>query len=205
MGVQAYIYLDEAHSIGACGRTGRGVCEHWGVDPKDIDIMMGTFTKSFGAMGGYIAADSVRALVAPAPRRRGASPLLPPSPPSRRQALVSYLRQNSTGSVYANSMSPLVCQQVLQAFHVLTTPTGAPARRPAGDWKRASPRCPRAAGLAKIQRLKENANYFRHRLIDMGLDVLGDDGSPVVPVMIYSPGKVAAFSRMALDRRVRAA
>lgn len=53
--------MDEAHSIGACGRTGRGVCEHWGVDPKDIDIMMGTFTKSFGAMGGYIAADAVRA------------------------------------------------------------------------------------------------------------------------------------------------
>ena len=36
-----YLYLDEAHSIGALGRTGRGVCEHWGVDPMDVDIMMG--------------------------------------------------------------------------------------------------------------------------------------------------------------------
>ena len=54
---QAYVYLDEAHSIGALGATGRGLCEYEGVDPADIDIMMGTFTKSFGSCGGYIAAD----------------------------------------------------------------------------------------------------------------------------------------------------
>ena len=37
----AYVWLDEAHSIGAVGPSGRGVCEELGVDPKDIDIMMG--------------------------------------------------------------------------------------------------------------------------------------------------------------------
>ena len=58
--LQAYLYLDEAHSIGAIGATGRGVTEYWGVDPSDVDIMMGTFTKSFGACGGYIAATHVR-------------------------------------------------------------------------------------------------------------------------------------------------
>ena len=52
---KCYLYLDEAHSIGAVGDTGRGVCEYAGVDTTDIDIMMGTFTKSFGAIGGYIA------------------------------------------------------------------------------------------------------------------------------------------------------
>lgn len=57
---KAYLYLDEAHSIGALGKTGRGVVEHWGCDVRDVDIMMGTFTKSFGAAGGYIAADKVR-------------------------------------------------------------------------------------------------------------------------------------------------
>jgi serine palmitoyltransferase len=56
---QAYTYLDEAHSIGAVGKTGRGVCELLGVDPADVDIMMGTFTKSFGSCGGYIAASNV--------------------------------------------------------------------------------------------------------------------------------------------------
>ena len=56
---QAYVYLDEAHSIGAIGKTGRGVCELLGVDTADVDIMMGTFTKSFGSCGGYIAGSKV--------------------------------------------------------------------------------------------------------------------------------------------------
>lgn len=56
---KAYVYLDEAHSIGALGRSGRGVTEHYGVDPKEVDIMMGTYTKSFGAAGGYIAGKKV--------------------------------------------------------------------------------------------------------------------------------------------------
>ena len=41
------------------GPTGRGVTEYLGVDPADVDIMMGTFTKSFGGCGGYIAATEV--------------------------------------------------------------------------------------------------------------------------------------------------
>ena len=45
---KAYIYVDEAHSVGALGKTGRGVCEYRGVDPKDIDILMvGVFSSSF--------------------------------------------------------------------------------------------------------------------------------------------------------------
>ncbi|KII72373.1 Serine palmitoyltransferase 2 [Thelohanellus kitauei] len=58
-----YLYLDEAHSIGCTGRTGRGVTEYFNIDPKNIDIMMGTFTKSFGSCGGYIAASKVRRVV----------------------------------------------------------------------------------------------------------------------------------------------
>ena len=59
---KAFLYLDEAHSIGAVGPNGRGVTDYFGVDPADVDIMMGTFTKSFGAAGGYIAATQVNAL-----------------------------------------------------------------------------------------------------------------------------------------------
>ena len=47
--------MDEAHSIGALRKTGRGTSEYCGVDRKDVDIMMGTFAKVFGGMGGYIA------------------------------------------------------------------------------------------------------------------------------------------------------
>ena len=56
---KAYLFLDEAHSIGAMGPNGRGVTDYFGVNPADVDIMMGTFTKSFGAAGGYIAATEV--------------------------------------------------------------------------------------------------------------------------------------------------
>ena len=45
--------------MGAMGPTGRGVTEYLGIDPADVDIMMGTFTKSFGGCGGYIAATHV--------------------------------------------------------------------------------------------------------------------------------------------------
>ena len=50
-----YLFIDEAHSIGALGRAGRGVCDLLGCNPRDIDILMGTFTKSFSANGGYVA------------------------------------------------------------------------------------------------------------------------------------------------------
>lgn len=56
---RAYLYLDEAHSIGAIGLRGRGVVDYFGVDPKDVDILMGTLTKSFGAAGGYIGGTKV--------------------------------------------------------------------------------------------------------------------------------------------------
>lgn len=54
-----YLFMDEAHSIGAMGPRGRGMCDYWGVNPNDVDILMGTFTKSFGAAGGYISGKKV--------------------------------------------------------------------------------------------------------------------------------------------------
>lgn len=58
---KAYVYLDEAHSVGAMGPNGRGAVDYYGCNPKDVDIMMGTFTKSFGSSGGYIAGSKVGA------------------------------------------------------------------------------------------------------------------------------------------------
>jgi serine palmitoyltransferase len=85
----AYIYLDEAHSVGAMGPNGRGVVDYYGLNPRDIDIMMGTFTKSFGAAGGYIAGS---------------------------KALINYLRKHSQAFIYPTSMSPPVARQVIASM-----------------------------------------------------------------------------------------
>ncbi|XP_049868149.1 serine palmitoyltransferase 2 [Pectinophora gossypiella] len=92
------LYLDEAHSVGALGPRGRGVCDHHGVDPADVDVLMGTFTKSFGAAGGYIAG-------------------------SRR--LVRWVRQHGHAHTYAHAMAPAVAAQVLAAMRALAAPAGA--------------------------------------------------------------------------------
>ncbi|XP_073528317.1 serine palmitoyltransferase 3-like isoform X1 [Phyllobates terribilis] len=86
---RAYLYVDEAHSIGAVGPTGRGVVEYFGVNPADIDVMMGTFTKSFGAIGGYIAG---------------------------RRDLVDHLRNYSHSAFYAASMSPPIAEQIIKVI-----------------------------------------------------------------------------------------
>ena len=85
----AYIYLDEAHSVGAMGPRGRGVVDYYGLSPRDIDVMMGTFTKSFGAAGGYIAGS---------------------------RQLINYLRVNSQSCIYPTSISPPVARQIISSM-----------------------------------------------------------------------------------------
>ncbi|KAL0830956.1 hypothetical protein ABMA28_001851 [Loxostege sticticalis] len=92
-----YLYLDEAHSIGAMGPRGRGVCDYSGVRPQDVDVLMGTFTKSFGAAGGYVAGSA---------------------------ALINSLRAHGHAHSYAHAMAPPVAAQVLWAMRALDTPLG---------------------------------------------------------------------------------
>lgn len=92
-----YLYVDEAHSIGALGKGGRGVCEHAGVDPNDVDILMGTFTKSFGAVGGYIAAS---------------------------KEVVDFLRLHCFSFSYDTSISVPAIQQCLSALDVISGSDG---------------------------------------------------------------------------------
>jgi 8-amino-7-oxononanoate synthase len=54
---QAAVYLDEAHALGVLGKTGRGTCEHYG-DANLADLIMCTFSKSFGSIGGFVAGDA---------------------------------------------------------------------------------------------------------------------------------------------------
>ncbi|KAF0310167.1 Serine palmitoyltransferase 2 [Amphibalanus amphitrite] len=94
----AYLYLDEAHSIGALGPTGRGVCEYYGCDTRDIDVLMGTFTKSFGAIGGYMAG-------------------------SRR--LIAHVRRHSHSMFYASGLPPPVAGQISAVLRELLGRGGA--------------------------------------------------------------------------------
>lgn len=151
----AYLYLDEAHSIGALGPTGRGVTEHAGVDTRDVDIMMGTFTKSFGAVGGYIAAS---------------------------KDIVNRIRATAPASLYASGMSPPCAQHIIWAFNQLAGRDGT------------------QIGKQKIRALRDNAIYFRQQLMKMGVQTTGDWDSPVVPIMLYNPAKIAAFSRECYSR-----
>ncbi|XP_045124687.1 serine palmitoyltransferase 2-like isoform X1 [Portunus trituberculatus] len=95
---KTYLYVDEAHSIGALGPRGGGVVDYYGADPKDVDIHMGTFTKSFGAAGGYIAGS---------------------------KELVNHLRVNSHAQSYAVSMSPPVAQQIITSMSIIMGKDGS--------------------------------------------------------------------------------
>ena len=53
----ALLLVDEAHGVGVFGRDGRGVCDHFGLT-DEVDLIMGTFSKSFASLGGFVAADS---------------------------------------------------------------------------------------------------------------------------------------------------
>jgi serine palmitoyltransferase len=150
---RCFIYVDEAHSIGALGATGRGICELAGVDPSEVDILMGTLTKSFAGLGGYVAAG---------------------------RALCDKLRVELAMDMACRSaMSPIVCAQVRRAFYIIRETE---------------------IGKKKIRQLRENSLFFREELKKMGCTVLGHDDSPIVPLMLYHPAKIAAFSRECLKR-----
>ncbi|KAI0979593.1 hypothetical protein GJ496_007418 [Pomphorhynchus laevis] len=82
----AYLFVDEAHSIGAIGKHGKGIVDYFSCNPRDVDILMGTFTKSFNSCGGYIAGN---------------------------KDLISHLRKYSHAQFYASSMSPPIMQQII--------------------------------------------------------------------------------------------
>ncbi len=55
---KAGLYLDEAHALGVIGEHGRGTCEYYGNRPELTDLLMCTFSKSFGSIGGFVAGDA---------------------------------------------------------------------------------------------------------------------------------------------------
>ncbi len=83
------LYLDEAHSLGVLGATGRGALEHWGVQPRDVDIMMGTLSKALASCGGYVAGEA---------------------------RLIEYLRYTTPGFVYSVGLPPAAAGAAVAAL-----------------------------------------------------------------------------------------
>lgn len=88
----AWLMVDEAHATGALGRTGRGVAEEQGVDPADVEIWMGTLSKTLAAAGGYIAGS---------------------------RALIELIKYTSPGFVFSVGLSPPVAAAATAAVDVM--------------------------------------------------------------------------------------
>ena len=85
------VMVDEAHGIGVFGRQGRGVCDYFGLT-DDVDLIMGTFSKSLASIGGFIASDF---------------------------DTINWLRHNSRTYIFSASNSPAATAAALEALHVI--------------------------------------------------------------------------------------
>ncbi|RDW94851.1 serine palmitoyltransferas-like protein 2 [Coleophoma crateriformis] len=151
------LFVDEAHSIGALGPRGRGVCDYFGIDPSEIDILMGTLTKSFGANGGYVAAE---------------------------KHIIDKLRVTNAGTIYGEAPTPPVLMQILSALKIITGEL-APGQ-----------------GEERLQRIAFNSRYLRLGLKRLGFIVYGHDDSPIIPIVLFNPAKMPAFSHEMLRRKI---
>ncbi|MGB8466946.1 MAG: aminotransferase class I/II-fold pyridoxal phosphate-dependent enzyme, partial [Terrimicrobiaceae bacterium] len=92
----ARVYVDEAHSLGVLGSRGRGCAHYFGVN-QDVDIIMGTFSKSLGSMGGFIAGDA---------------------------QMIEYLKHRARCFIFTASLAPAVVGGVLKALEIMQQETG---------------------------------------------------------------------------------
>ncbi len=87
----ATVMVDEAHGLGVFGRQGRGVCDHFGLT-SEVDLIMGTFSKSLAAVGGFIAAD---------------------------KSLINWIRHNCRTYIFSASNTPAATAAALEALHII--------------------------------------------------------------------------------------
>ncbi len=85
------IMVDEAHGIGVFGRQGRGVCDHFGLT-DEVDLIMGTFSKSLASIGGFIAGDS---------------------------DTINFLRHTCRTYIFSASNTPAATAAALEALHII--------------------------------------------------------------------------------------
>ncbi|NIJ09437.1 8-amino-7-oxononanoate synthase [Sphingomonas vulcanisoli] len=89
---RAHLMVDEAHSLGVLGPRGLGIAEHWRVDPREVDVWMGTLSKTLSGCGGYIAGPA---------------------------ALIDYLKCSAPGFVYSVGLPPPIAAAALESLSIL--------------------------------------------------------------------------------------
>lgn len=89
---KTFLLIDEAHSIGVMGTTGRGIAEHFGLPRSSADFWMGTMSKTFSGCGGFIAGQGL---------------------------IVDYLRHTAPGFLYSVGMSPPLAAAALKSLEIL--------------------------------------------------------------------------------------
>jgi len=89
---KTFLMVDEAHSLGVLGKTGKGIHEHYRLDARDVDIWMGTLSKTLAGCGGYIAGE---------------------------RTLVEHLKYAAPGFVYSVGMSPPLAAASLAALRLM--------------------------------------------------------------------------------------
>lgn len=93
----AWLMVDEAHAMGVLGPTGRGIHEHWGVEAREVDIWMGTLSKTLCGCGGTIAGNA---------------------------DLIAWLRHSAPGFVYSVGMAPALAAASAEALRILHAEPG---------------------------------------------------------------------------------
>ncbi len=88
----AWLMIDEAHSVGVLGKTGRGIEEHFGMDSNTIDIKMGTLSKTIPSVGGYVAG---------------------------KKELIDFLRHGSRAYIFSAALPPAQAAAANEAFKVI--------------------------------------------------------------------------------------
>ncbi|KAF7366513.1 PLP-dependent transferase [Mycena sanguinolenta] len=197
-----YLFVDEAHSIGAIGPNGRGVCDFFGISPRNVDVLMGTFTKSFGAAGGYVSGNKV---------------------------LIDRLRVRGYLGAYGEAMAPPVLMQIVSSMASIMgivapvpasssssslTPSSSTSTLRLGNtdadvhpgpaplslvpsWLSLDPSLASGIeGRTRLRRLTFNSRYLHKGLTKLGFITYGHPMSPVIPLLLYNPGKMNMFHRL---------
>ena len=145
--------VDEAHSLGVLGRTGRGICEHSNLPPGSIDVHMGTLSKALASSGGYVAGDS---------------------------ALIEYLRYSCPGLIFSVGLSPADTAAAIAALDILEREPQRPRelqerarlfRRLAREWGLDVSGCEEAPIISLIVGDDHAAIALSRQLLDQGIHV----------------------------------